>query len=211
MLITIALIIVFVTIIYTIVSVFAYARARRTPLLPRAVGGDDTLRLLAVLGSGGHTAEMLRLVGALDKRRYSERHYIAASSDRMSIERARAQDSEHCNIDTITRSRQVHQSYVTACVTTLRAFVECIWLLWHSPPADVVLTNGPGTCVPVLAAQLLLNVFAWRRARLVYVESVCRVQRMSLAGRLVAPLCDRCIVQWPQLADHNRVYLGCTL
>jgi beta-1,4-N-acetylglucosaminyltransferase len=135
MLIIIALIIVFITIIYTIVSLFAYARARRTPLLPRAAGGDDTLRLLAVLGSGGHTAEMLRLVGALDKRRYrcadacihsrymcSKRHYIAASSDRMSIERARAQDSEHCSIDMITRSRQVHQSYVTACVTTLRAF-----------------------------------------------------------------------------------------
>jgi len=197
------------TIIYTIISMFAYVRARRTPLLPRAK--NDTIRLLAVLGSGGHTAEMLRLVGAMDKRRYCDRHYIVAAGDRMSVERVCAQDSADAHIDTITRSRQVHQSYVTACLTTLRGFVECVWLLWRAPPADVVLTNGPGTCVPVLVAQLLLNVLAWRRARLIYVESVCRVERMSLTGRLVVPLCDRCVVQWPQLATHNTVYLGCTL
>lgn len=59
----------------------------------------------------------------------------------------------------------------------------------------VVLTTGAGTAVP----------FAWAAriagARVVYVESLSRIERPSLACRLIAPIADRVYVQWPELAQ----------
>lgn len=62
----------------------------------------------------------------------------------------------------------------------------------------VVLTTGAATAVP----------FAWlgrlRGARVVYVESITRVDRPSLAGRLIAPVADRVYAQWPDLVPAFR-------
>ena len=59
----------------------------------------------------------------------------------------------------------------------------------------VVLTTGGAVAVP----------FAWIgrlfRARVVYVESLTRIESPSMCCRLVAPVADRVYVQWPELAD----------
>jgi UDP-N-acetylglucosamine:LPS N-acetylglucosamine transferase len=58
-----------------------------------------------------------------------------------------------------------------------------------------VLTTGAGVAVP----------FAWLArfygARVVYVESVTRIERLSLSGRLIHPVASRMYVQWPELAE----------
>ena len=43
--------------------------------------------LVAVLGSGGHTTEMLKLVGALSSRDYNPRTFVYANTDDMSPEK----------------------------------------------------------------------------------------------------------------------------
>jgi UDP-N-acetylglucosamine:LPS N-acetylglucosamine transferase len=57
----------------------------------------------------------------------------------------------------------------------------------------VVVTTGAATAVP----------FAWvarvRGARIVYVESLSRIDRPSLSCRLIAPVAARIYVQWPEL------------
>lgn len=59
----------------------------------------------------------------------------------------------------------------------------------------VVLTTGAGVAVP----------FAWigrlRGARVVYVESLARIEGPSLSYRLIAPVATRRYVQWPELAE----------
>lgn len=52
-----------------------------------------TVKTLMVLGSGGHTGEMLQLVKALDPSLYTPRIYVTADSDNNSIDRLRL--SEH--------------------------------------------------------------------------------------------------------------------
>ena len=45
---------------------------------------------------GGHTAEMLALVGQLDREKYSPRTYVVASTDRMGAQKAQAAEQvEH--------------------------------------------------------------------------------------------------------------------
>lgn len=73
-----------------------------------------------------------------------------------------------------------------------------------------VLCNGPGTCVPLCVAALLLGLFGMKKVVIVYVESVCRVQTLSLTGKILYWLADYFFVQWPSLRDKypKSIYLG---
>lgn len=69
------------------------------------------------------------------------------------------------------------------------------WRVVGEVRPKVVLSTGAGIAVP----------FAWvarlRGAKVVYVESLARIQGPSLTYRLVAPVAERQYVQWPELAE----------
>jgi beta-1,4-N-acetylglucosaminyltransferase len=67
----------------------------------------------------------------------------------------------------------------------------------HRP--DVLLSTGAGITVPLFIIGKLIG------ARLIYVESVTRVNGPSLSGKLVYPLVDRFFVQWSEAATCNRM------
>ncbi|XP_062437634.1 UDP-N-acetylglucosamine transferase subunit ALG14 homolog isoform X2 [Rhea pennata] len=73
-----------------------------------------------------------------------------------------------------------------------------------------ILCNGPGTCVPVCISALLLGLLGLKRAIIVYVESICRVETLSLSGKILYYFSDHFIVQWPALKEKypKSVYLG---
>ncbi|XP_051041546.1 UDP-N-acetylglucosamine transferase subunit ALG14 homolog [Phodopus roborovskii] len=180
------------------------------------VASRESLRLLIVAGSGGHTTEILRLVGSLSSA-YSPRHYIIADSDEISAkkiessERARTQkDSapEH-TLHRIPRSREVRQSWLSSVFTTLHSMWFSFPLVCQLKP-DLVLCNGPGTCVPICVSALLLGILGIKKVIIVYVESICRVETLSLSGKILFHLSDYFIVQWPALKEKypKSVYLG---
>ena len=57
----------------------------------------------------------------------------------------------------IPRSREVGQSFVSSAWTTGKALRACVALVWQHRP-DVLIANGPGTCLPMILAALLLRV-----------------------------------------------------
>jgi hypothetical protein len=69
----------------------------------------------------------------------------------------------------------------------------------HFYLSSQLLCNGPGTCVPLCFAAFLARVFLFRPCSVVFIESFCRVQSLSLSGLLLYPLVDEFVVQWPQL------------
>jgi beta-1,4-N-acetylglucosaminyltransferase len=68
----------------------------------------------------------------------------------------------------------------------------------------VVLTTGAGVAVPFAWVGRLLG------ARVVYVESLTRIDQPSLSCRLIAPVATRIYAQWPELtrAVPRARYLG---
>ena len=66
----------------------------------------------------------------------------------------------------------------------------------------VILTTGAGVAVP----------FAWIGrlfgSRVVYVESLTRIDRPSLTYRLIRPVVSRTYVQWPELRLPGALYRG---
>ncbi|XP_028425651.1 UDP-N-acetylglucosamine transferase subunit ALG14 isoform X2 [Perca flavescens] len=80
----------------------------------------------------------------------------------------------------------------------------------HFDSESQVLCNGPGTCVPLCVAGLLLGILGMKKVLLVYVESICRVQTLSLTGKILYPLSDYFFVQWSSLRDKypKSIFLG---
>jgi UDP-N-acetylglucosamine:LPS N-acetylglucosamine transferase len=94
---------------------------------------------------------------------------------------------------------------VFAYVPTARSIKNMFRNFWlaavvirrHRP--DVLLSTGGGVTVPLFAVGKLVG------ARLIYVESLTRVDGPSLTGKLVYPLVDRFFVQWPEAATRPRM------
>ncbi|XP_030552939.1 UDP-N-acetylglucosamine transferase subunit ALG14 [Rhodamnia argentea] len=180
---------------------------------------------LIVLGSGGHTAEMLNLLSVLEKDRFAPRFYIAAATDNMSLQKARLMEdsmSDAAGVKVgktakylqIYRSREVGQSYVTSVWTTLVATTHALYLMIQLRP-EVILCNGPGTCIPLCAIAFLFKVLGIRWSSIFYMESIARVKRLSLSGLLLYKLrvADQFFVQWPQLQRKypRAEYVGCLM
>uniref|UniRef100_A0A3Q2SNG0 UDP-N-acetylglucosamine transferase subunit ALG14 n=1 Tax=Fundulus heteroclitus TaxID=8078 RepID=A0A3Q2SNG0_FUNHE len=179
-------------------------------------GARGHVAVLVVAGSGGHTTEIMRLMESLSAA-YTPRHYVIADTDKMSEDKIVAFESSepqsHSNlqftINRIPRSREVHQSWSSSVVSTLNALRYSLPLLFRLRP-DMVLCNGPGTCVPLCIAGLLLGILGMKKVHIVYVESICRVQTLSLTGRILYLLSDYFFVQWCSLRDKypKAIFLG---
>jgi len=63
---------------------------------------------------------------------------------------------------------------------------------------DAIISTGAGVAVPFLYMGRLMGV------KTIYIESLTRVNDLSLSGKLVYPIVDKMLVQWPQLAGRYK-------
>ena len=176
------------------------------------------IRALVVLGSGGHTTEMLYTLPNIKS--MLSFSYVIASNDKGSIwalkdfsSRARKQATNIClpknssrkthnplnsaMVYRVPRARSVRQSYFTSIFSFLHCLIVSVFILFHFQP-DILLTNGPGTCVPIALATFFLR--PWISCKIVYMESFACVRSLSLSGRLLYKFCDLFLVRWKSIA-----------
>lgn len=191
---------------YRFFKILLLQRGRPTSIVKRR--NHQHVRLLAVLGSGGHTTEMLRIVKILDDE-FSPICFVYADTDKHSCQMVQQMIQKPYTIKTIPRAREVKQSWATTVISTLRAIFHAIPIAFDVRP-DLLLVNGPGTCIPIILASLLLQLTTNHDVKLVFIESYCRVERLSLTGRLLYYFADVFFVQWPQLCEKypRAIYRG---
>ena len=165
---------------------------------------------LIVLGSGGHTGEMLEILnsvvvplGDLTKRLI----FVIAESDTTSEDKLynwlKSNDRRYEHIvERIPRSREVGQSYVNSIYPTIMSLWWSIILLFKFR-TEFIIVNGPGTCLPICYCAILWDVLLLRRTVVIFIESFCRTRTLSLTAKLCRPICDDLFVYWPEL---NRKY-----
>jgi beta-1,4-N-acetylglucosaminyltransferase len=172
--------------------------------------GATIPKILVVLGSGGHTAEMFHLINSVLSKVRCKWSFIVAADDVSSLERLESfkKDFEiSCELYKIQRSRKVGQNFLFAVYPTFLAFLQCIRIILSIQP-DLLLVNGPGTCVPVVFACLLGEFFSSRKTAVWFCESFCRTKTPSLTAKLIRPFCDRFFVFWPELVKPGDILLG---
>eukprot|EP01125_Pyxidicula_operculata_P011969 TRINITY_DN3922_c0_g1_i1.p1 TRINITY_DN3922_c0_g1~~TRINITY_DN3922_c0_g1_i1.p1 ORF type:complete len:403 (-),score=64.04 TRINITY_DN3922_c0_g1_i1:276-1484(-) len=182
-----------------------------------------------VMGSGGHTAEMLRSLSTLEyiNQKLKPRHYIIANTDSSSEYKVKQFESKIPNnvvasssssttttpnyyIHYIPRSREVGQSYVTSVFSTLRALFVSAKILWNTSPS-CILANGPGTCLPICITAWIYKVIGiLPHVHIALSESYACVSHPSLTTKLLYYFVNTLYVQWPNLLIKypNAIYAG---
>lgn len=199
----------------------------RSKPTPRNRSSQPT-HLLIVLGSGGHTAEMIAMLTRatsdsnpslrLSWQSFTHRTWVVSSGDSISAVRAKefeeSQSGESYTIRTVPRAREIHQSLLSAPVSCLNCLWACVGILTERGCPDIILCNGPATATILVFTSVLLRFLNLRgcetegKMRTVYVESWARVKRLSLSGKLLEWVVDRFLVQWPQLVGGKREFGG---
>jgi UDP-N-acetylglucosamine:LPS N-acetylglucosamine transferase len=158
---------------------------------------DATPKVLAILGEGGHTKEILILVDLMGPAYRYE--YVVTHQDPLSAAKIRIAGPIH----RVTRPRSKDDNAIVAAGKLLRCALQALGVLRRSRP-DALLTSGPALAVPFAFWARLLGV------RVIFVETGSRVRRLSLTGRLMRPLAHLFFVQWPQLREQHPagIYAG---
>lgn len=203
----------------------AFALQRSTTHRER---GNRTL--LISLGSGGHTTEMLQMLKTINLAQFSRRIYYISSDDSLSLQKAKLLEETQLTpgsheFRVVKRARKVKQRWSTTPTTTLLSFLDSMRLIYEDRP-DLMLCNGPGTCVMLVLACLVLRVSSTadfdirladrkqytrlKNCRIIFIESFARVNSLSLSGKILIHLVDRFLVMWPELTQlHPRAeYAG---
>ncbi|MCO6451060.1 MAG: hypothetical protein J5I90_09775 [Caldilineales bacterium] len=147
------------------------------------------MRLLIVLGAGGHTKQMLRLVDLLGGD--YEYHYVVADYDEVSAHKIRRPGLVY----RIVQPRQKFKGETESASAVLRKMPGALKQAWEildeAQPAAVI-GAGPSLQIPIaLAAKV-------RHIPVIFVETASKVERVTFTGRLIyrLRLADQFYVQW---------------
>jgi UDP-N-acetylglucosamine:LPS N-acetylglucosamine transferase len=85
----------------------------------------------------------------------------------------------------------------------LAVLLRSVRVVWKERP-DVVLTTGS---LPLAMVALVAKLFG---AKIIWIDSITNVERLSMSGRLVRPFADVCLTQWAHLEPKykNVQYAG---
>ncbi|KAI6191720.1 UDP-N-acetylglucosamine transferase subunit ALG14-like protein [Aphelenchoides bicaudatus] len=156
--------------------------------------------------------EMFKLTNSICQR-FNQRIYVA--TDELSKQKAINFEAGYGNkspeVIFTTRSRDIGKSIFESVPKILLACLEAFKIVLIKRP-NLVLCNGPGTCIPICIAAFVFDLLRLIDCRIIYVESVCRVQSLSLSGKLLyySQIYDGFLVQWPELKQKfgRTEYLG---
>jgi len=155
------------------------------------------LKILVVLGSGGHTAQMLRLVDLLGDR--FEYVYLVGRGDSLSVKKI-TKKGEVC---VVHRARDHGDNVIVTFFKVIRLFWESLGVIRRTKP-EVILSVGPGMAVPI---SMLGKIFG---KKIIFVESWSRVYKGSTSGKIIYRFADLFFVQWPEMKSvYSRgIYAG---
>lgn len=74
----------------------------------------------------------------------------------------------------------------------VKTLFRCWRIVWHERP-DIVLTTGS---MPLALFCLVAKLFG---AKIIWIDSISQIDKISMSGRLIRPIADLFLVQWPEL------------
>jgi beta-1,4-N-acetylglucosaminyltransferase len=154
---------------------------------------DSHIKLLVVLGEGGHTKQMLNLVALLQSIDQADNYqlsYIVAKEDPLSAGHIKCPGL----IYRVNRPRGKSTGRIGAAFRTILAGIQSLRILLQVRP-DAIISAGPAIAVPVSIIGKVLGT------RIIYVESSSRIRHVSLTGRIMYRWADLFFVQWQQLQE----------
>jgi beta-1,4-N-acetylglucosaminyltransferase len=131
-----------------------------------------------ICSHGGHLTEMLGMMEAFAGHEHFFVTYRGTRADEL---------------------RREHPTYALDNIGTsmwrMARTLPAAWRILRRERPQVLVSTGSEIAIPFFVLAKVLRI------RTVFVESVCRVHSTSGTGRLLYPLADSFLVQWPQMLE----------
>lgn len=79
----------------------------------------------------------------------------------------------------------------------IRVFCRCVKVIARKHPDVVISTGAAVGCIMCCLGKIV-------GAKVVWIDSITNVDKLSLSGRIVRYIADLFIVQWPELAERYK-------
>ena len=88
----------------------------------------------------------------------------------------------------------------------IKVLLRCVRIIFREKPHVVISTGAAVGCITCFMAKLV-------SAKVIWIESITNVERLSLSGRMVRYIADLFLVQWSHLADQYKSaeYIGAVI
>jgi UDP-N-acetylglucosamine:LPS N-acetylglucosamine transferase len=80
-------------------------------------------------------------------------------------------------------------------IRVIAVFLRCSRVIFKERPDVVISTGAAAGCMLCFLGKII-------GAKVVWIDSITNVERISLSGRMVRYIADLFLVQWPELADR---------
>ncbi|MDP3989959.1 MAG: PssD/Cps14F family polysaccharide biosynthesis glycosyltransferase [archaeon] len=156
------------------------------------------MKTLVVLGMGGHTAQVLRLLQLIGDNYDYE--YVVGHDDKTSVSKIKHSGKIYLiRNPRLMKDKSIVKVFFNMFFTTIAA-----WKILSKSKPDVIIGAGPAICIPLFWIAKLNGI------KTIFIESWVRVSHKSNAGRLVYPVSDLFFVQWRSMKKvyPKSIYAG---
>ena len=155
-------------------------------------------KVLIVLGMGGHTSQILRLVGSMGPNHNYE--YVIGHDDQTSVKKIKFPGKVYkMKNPRLMKDKSLIKVFFNMFPTT----IDALRILIKSKPKTVI-SAGPSMSIPLFWLAKIMGI------KTVFIESWVRVHHKSQTGKLVYPVSDLFLVQWKSMKKTypKAVYAG---
>jgi len=149
------------------------------------------LKICLAASAGGHTTQLLKLAQSWDG-------YETFCITTTEVVRGKLQ--RYGKVYAVGECNREHPLRVISVLT------KCIGVIVRERPDVVISTGAAVGCIACFLGKVL-------GAKVVWIDSITNVERVSLSGRMVRCIADLFLVQWPELTQRYKgaIYAGATI
>jgi len=148
-------------------------------------------RICLAASGGGHLTQLMKLEEAW---KGHDRFYVTTTHE------VREELQRHGKVYVVGECNR------EGPLQTLGVLGSCLKIVWKERPDVVISTGAAPACLLCIVARLF-------GARIIWIDSIANTEDLSLSGRIIRPLADLMLVQWPEVANRRKSaeYMGTLL
>lgn len=140
------------------------------------------IKICVVASAGGHLSQLLELA---DSWRSYDTFCVATS------EVVREKLCKYGRVYIVGECNRQHP------LAVIKVLLECIRIVFREKPEVVISTGAAAGCIECFLSKLV-------GAKIIWIDSITNVEKLSLSGQMVRFIADLFLVQWPELVQKYK-------
>ncbi|MBN2020382.1 MAG: hypothetical protein JW749_09170 [Sedimentisphaerales bacterium] len=152
---------------------------------------NSKLKVCLAASAGGHSTQLLRLAKS-----WQGHDTFCVTTTEVVLDKLK----EHGRTYVVGECNRKHPLLI------LKVLMRCCGIIFRERPDIVISTGAAAGCLVCLLGKM-------SGAKVIWIDSITNVERMSLSGRIVRPVADLMLVQWSHLLQQYKgiEYVGAVI